>query len=253
MRLYLFCFIVFSFFVGLGIGFSRKGPVTAYAAKTPAYDAPVGVHAISALHLNRVGESTSVSQIVSEMYSFTTDLSVENALVGQEQRWKERGFKTSRVLSENRGVLLGVASESSEIYQAVAFFCPPEVRERLCGGEKVFGMISRMQRQSRSEESGLGRDSLISIQSICSGGNEISNFTSSDLGRPTVTTTVRCPAMLDSVKSETLQNFGCLGWDARELGESVLLFSKGAEELNVIYSQSGAETYAVLTHVRGKL
>ncbi len=82
-------------------------------------------------------------------------------------------------------------------------------------------------------------------------------YATTDLGRPSVTSSGICPGEVDQIRQYFVDTLPAAGWESRSelpagIGESksmVMLFNRGAEELSLVLSGSpdGQETLSVGT------
>ena len=235
-------FILVSFGVGISLGFSKGGTPQAFAKNYPTVQEQINVYPAIELNLTSVGSGGELNDKVSQLFSFTSSSSVDDLVSSQEKRWQEVGLSTSGKVSPQRAVLLGINKESKELFQLVAFFCPPAVREKLCSGEHSFGMISRMSQEVGSKGSRLPFK-------ICSGAKEISSYAASDLGHPSITATYLCPSSTEAVESELDSEF--IMWHKKESSSDVLVYSKEDEEVTILPSGKDGKSLLVVTYQRG--
>jgi hypothetical protein len=240
--LYFTCFVLLCFLVGLEIGFSRNGAVQAYAKNNQSGIDPVEMYAAEDINITPIGVGAEINSKNSSIYSFTSPSSVKDVISQQERNWQKAGLQTSGKVSSTKGVMLAVKKETREVYQMVAFFCPPSVRSKLCSGQNVFGVLSKLS----DEQSDKGNE--LPFQ-ICNSGKVLSTYSASDLGHPSITGTVLCPATQESVKSDLESEF--LNWERRENAENVIVYSKESEEVTVIISGKDEKTLALVTYQRG--
>jgi len=234
--------VLISFAFGISLGFSKSGTPQAYAKNYSSVAEQIEVFSVSELDLTPIGSGGEINEKRSQLFSFTSSSSVEDLVSAQEKKWQSVGLSTSGKVSPQRAVLLGINRQNREMYQLVAFFCPPAVRQKLCSGQNSFGMISRMSEESSSKGNSVPF-------TICSGVKEISSFAASDLGHPSVTATFLCPSSLQSVESELDSEFQL--WQKKPSGSDILVYSKDGEELTVIPSGKEDKTLLVVTYQRG--
>jgi len=240
--IYLVSFVLISFLVGLEIGVSKGGPPAAYAKNYSAPAELMTVFPAPELNLTPIGAGGEVNSKASVVFSFTSESSVEDLISSQEKRWKEVGLTTSVKETPQRGVLLGINRADRELFQIVAFFCPPAVREKLCSGQNTFGMVSRLTQESSAKANVLPF-------TICAGGKEISSYSASDMGHPSVTSTILCPSSIESVQTDLDSEF--LMWNKKEETGGILIYSRDGDEVTIIPSGKDEKTLLVVTYQRG--
>lgn len=235
-------FILVSFGVGISLGFSKGATPQAFAKNYPSGGEQINVYPAPELNLTPVGSGGELNDKVSQLFSFTSSSAVDDLVSSQEKRWQEIGLSTSGKVSPQRAVLLGINKESRELYQLVAFFCPPTVREKLCSGQNSFGMVSRMSQVDGSKGSSLPFK-------ICSGAKELSSYAASDLGHPSITATFLCPSSAEAVESELDSEF--MMWQKKESATDILVYSKDEEEVTILPSGKDGRTLLVVSYQRG--
>jgi hypothetical protein len=240
--IFIVSFILVSFGVGVSLGLSRSGTPQAFAKNYPSVGEQISLFPAPELNLTPIGSGGEINDKVSQLYSLTSESSVGDIVASQEKRWKDVGLTTSQKSTAQRAVVIGVNHQTREMYQMVLFFCPPTVRERLCSGQNVYGMISKMGEENSSKGNSMPF-------TICSGGKQISSFAASDLGHPSLTATYICPSSPESVASELDSEF--VAWEKREDSTDILVYSKDEEQLTIIPSGKDGKTLLVVTYQRG--
>lgn len=240
--IFITSFILISLAVGVLLGFSRAGTPKAFAKGYPQFGEKVAVFPAPGIDITPVGSRGEINNKISQLFSFTSGLSIGDIMELQEKRWKEIGLKTSKKASPERGVLIGVNKDTREFFQMMAFFCPPTIRGKLCAGQNAFGIISKMVDEMSSNGAPLPFQ-------ICSGGRELSSYAATDLGHPSITSTYICPSSPESVASELDTEF--VMWQKKEDTSDVIVYYRDGEEITIIPSGKDSKTLLVVTYQRG--